>query len=250
MTSATASSTAPIWSRISSRSTRRTPTGRSPTACYSKVDTEASALPRIRDLVGQPGAAQCRRDAVDRRRAVHRQQAHHRPGILTPATEYAHRPAQHQLADRRVLLMGRQHHARAAGARLDHRPLRARARASSPTARPSSTRPTRRRPAISASSCRARWRLKEHAEFTSCMDMIDLMPPGLYEAVITEVAPEGTGQSRADPRPLPVPARAPHPGRHSRLRQQRRRGRPPLRHHGAAVGGQSRACIAPSPSRS
>jgi pimeloyl-ACP methyl ester carboxylesterase len=28
---------------------------------------------------------------------------------------------------------------------------------------------------------------REHAEFTSCMDMIDLLPPGLYEAVITEV---------------------------------------------------------------
>jgi hypothetical protein len=28
---------------------------------------------------------------------------------------------------------------------------------------------------------------KEHGEFTACMDMIDLMPPGLYEAVITEV---------------------------------------------------------------
>ncbi len=28
---------------------------------------------------------------------------------------------------------------------------------------------------------------KEHAEFANCMDMIDLMPPGLYEAVITEV---------------------------------------------------------------
>ena len=28
---------------------------------------------------------------------------------------------------------------------------------------------------------------KEHAEFASCMDLIDLMPPGLYEAVITEV---------------------------------------------------------------
>ena len=28
---------------------------------------------------------------------------------------------------------------------------------------------------------------KEHHEFTSCMDMIDLMPPGLYEAVITKV---------------------------------------------------------------
>ena len=28
---------------------------------------------------------------------------------------------------------------------------------------------------------------KEHAEFTACMEMIDLMPPGLYEAVIAEV---------------------------------------------------------------
>ena len=30
---------------------------------------------------------------------------------------------------------------------------------------------------------------KEHEEFATCMDMIDLMPPGLYEAVITEVEP-------------------------------------------------------------
>ena len=28
---------------------------------------------------------------------------------------------------------------------------------------------------------------KEHREFTACMDLIDLLPPGLYEAVITEV---------------------------------------------------------------
>jgi hypothetical protein len=28
---------------------------------------------------------------------------------------------------------------------------------------------------------------KEHGEFASCMDMIDLLPPGLYEAVISEV---------------------------------------------------------------
>ena len=31
---------------------------------YSKVDTEAAALSRIREVVGQPGAAQCRGDAV------------------------------------------------------------------------------------------------------------------------------------------------------------------------------------------
>ena len=28
---------------------------------------------------------------------------------------------------------------------------------------------------------------KEHAEFANCIDLIDLLPPGLYEAVITEV---------------------------------------------------------------
>jgi hypothetical protein len=31
---------------------------------------------------------------------------------------------------------------------------------------------------------------KEHGEFTACMDMINLMPPGLYEAIITEVEPD------------------------------------------------------------
>lgn len=31
---------------------------------------------------------------------------------------------------------------------------------------------------------------REHGEFVSCMEMINLAPPGLYEAVITEVAPD------------------------------------------------------------
>ncbi len=30
---------------------------------------------------------------------------------------------------------------------------------------------------------------KEHREFATCIEMIDVLPPGLYEAVITEVAP-------------------------------------------------------------
>jgi hypothetical protein len=34
---------------------------------------------------------------------------------------------------------------------------------------------------------------KEHREFTSCMDMIDLAPPGLYEAVISEAEEAGEG---------------------------------------------------------
>ncbi len=32
---------------------------------------------------------------------------------------------------------------------------------------------------------------KEHGQFTNCMDMIEMLPPGLFEAVISEV-PEGT----------------------------------------------------------
>ncbi|MDB5649723.1 MAG: hypothetical protein JWL62_1243 [Hyphomicrobiales bacterium] len=36
---------------------------------------------------------------------------------------------------------------------------------------------------------------KEHAEFASCIDMIDLLPPGLYEAVISDAGPE---TARAD----------------------------------------------------
>ncbi len=31
---------------------------------------------------------------------------------------------------------------------------------------------------------------KEHGEFAQCMEMIDMMPPGLYEAVITDVGPD------------------------------------------------------------
>lgn len=33
---------------------------------------------------------------------------------------------------------------------------------------------------------------REHAEFASCMEMIDLLPPGLYEAVITELGADTT----------------------------------------------------------
>src|SRR5262249_18616780 len=36
---------------------------------------------------------------------------------------------------------------------------------------------------------------KEHSEFASCIEMIDLLPPGLYEAVITQA---GQDMPRAD----------------------------------------------------
>jgi hypothetical protein len=39
---------------------------------------------------------------------------------------------------------------------------------------------------------------KEHRKFTSCMGMIDLMPPGLYEAIIQEVPPDAANPELID----------------------------------------------------
>jgi hypothetical protein len=39
---------------------------------------------------------------------------------------------------------------------------------------------------------------KEHRKFTSCMGMIDVMPPGLYEAVIQEVPPDAANPELID----------------------------------------------------
>ena len=36
---------------------------------------------------------------------------------------------------------------------------------------------------ISAFSCRGAWRRKEHGEFASNIDLIEVLPPGLYEAI-------------------------------------------------------------------
>ncbi|WP_428670336.1 DUF3141 domain-containing protein [Reyranella sp.] len=44
--------------------------------------------------------------------------------------------------------------------------------------------------------------VREHAEFAGCMDMIDLMPPGLYEAVITEVTEDTENAALIDGRYL------------------------------------------------
>ena len=84
------------------------------------------ALPLVRDLVGQPGPAQRRRDAMDRRQSVRRQQAVDRadPHVRRGPD----RSQKHQVADRRLLLLGRQRHPAAAGPGLDSRPLRQRRR--------------------------------------------------------------------------------------------------------------------------
>jgi hypothetical protein len=102
------------------------------------------------------------------------------------------RPAQHPLADHLLLLEGRQHHAAAAGARLDPRPLRQRRR--HPRLRPDDhlRRARDRRPP-------RHLRLggvakKEHQEFASNIDLIDVLPPGLYEAVMTRKGADSVNQ--------------------------------------------------------
>ena len=81
----------------------------------------SAALPGLRALVGRPRQSQCRGDPVHRRRTVRRQQARRRRD--QDLGRHRDRPSQHPLSHRGVLLEGRQHHAAAAGARLDSRPL-------------------------------------------------------------------------------------------------------------------------------
>ena len=98
---------------------------------------------------------------------------------------------------------------------------------------------------------------KEHGEFVSCMEMIDVLPPGLYEAVITEVDEntvrpdlvQGKYLFRLEARTL---------RRHPCAGRQRRGGRLALCHGGARVRDQPgiyetahrpRLCARMSPSR-
>ena len=127
-----------------------------------KGQFRVGALPRIRNLVGQPRAAQCGRNAADRRQPVRRQQARP-PGRSARPRACASTCA--PSACRRLS-------ASAPGATtspppqqalgLDPRPLRRRRARSSPTARRSSTRCTPRS-GTSASSSRARSRPRSTA---------------------------------------------------------------------------------------
>ncbi len=82
------------------------------------------ALPRLRALVVGLLLHERGRDPLDRREPVRGQPAGPRRRPARPAP--AHRPAQHPRAHHRVRLARRQHHAAAAGAQLDLRPLRQR----------------------------------------------------------------------------------------------------------------------------
>ena len=72
---------------------------------------------------------------------------------------------------------------------------------------------------------------KEHEEFVDAMDMLDMLPPGLYEATFEGRPPNSP--TRADRGRLPVPARAAHARRHPRARRERPRGRDALRRRAA-----------------
>ena len=173
---------------------------------------------------------------MHRRQPVRRQQAGH--GRDRHRRRHAHRPAQHPLADRLLLLARRRHHpaAQALGWILDLYDSVDDIRAHDQTI-VYCVHETVGHLGIFVSGSVAR---KEHGEFASNIDFIDVLPPGLYEAVIVEQARRcpnarlamGNYVLRFEPRDLDDIAC---------LWRQRCRGRAPVRHRGPAVGHQSRA---------
>ena len=69
------------------------------------------------------------------------------------------------------------------------------------------------------------------------MDVIDCLPPGLYEMVISP-RPTEVPRGRLRHRRLDSPLRGPLARRHSRARAQQPRGRPRIRRRGSAVGAE------------
>ena len=93
---------------------------------YSKVDTEPPRFLEFEKWWGSPVLLNAEEMQSIADQVVRRQQA--RIGRTAQLQRIAHRSAQYQIADHRVLLLGRRHHAAAAGARLDCRSLRSRGR--------------------------------------------------------------------------------------------------------------------------
>ena len=108
---------------------------------------------------------------------------------------------------------------------------------SAPTARPSSTASTNvGHLGIFVSGGVAK---KEHQEFATNIDLIDCLPPGLYEAVLTPVGETGGCRTGSWSATMSSGSSA-HAGRHPRPGRQRPRGRAQVRRGGAALGDQSR----------
>ena len=209
---------------------------------YSKVDTEADALPRLRDLVGQPGAAQRREMQwiadnlfVGNKLAAGELRTSRRACGSTCATS------------------SRRSSCSAPGATTSRR--RSRRSAGSPTSTSDEAeivaqRPDHRLHAAPVDRPSRHLRLRQGRDQGArrvrrrCMDMIDLLPPGLYEAVISEVE-RGHRQRRPHRRQVPVPPGAAHARRHPRARRQQPRGRAALRRRRPGLGDQPAASTAP-----
>ena len=243
--------------RPGQRHVRRRPPGREfrePESRQHALDQEATtsgrrSTPRrtrfleFENWWGGPVNAQRRGNAVDRRQAVRRQQARHRRDRHPEGERVDLRNIRSPIIC--FCSMGRQHHAAAAGAGLDHRSLRQRRRHRR-------LRPDHRLHAAPDDRPSRHLRLgrvatKEHDEFASYIDLIDVLPPGLYEAVITEDR-RWHRPPRADPRQVSAVAAGAHAGRHPRAGRQQRGGRPPASPRWRASPRSIAASIAPSPS--
>ena len=99
------------------------------------------------------------------------------------------RPAQHPVADRGVLLQGRQRHPAATGAATGSSISMPTSTRSGPMGRPSST-PCMKRIGHLGIFVSGGVAKKEHAEFSSNIDLIDVLPPGLYEATFEARGPD------------------------------------------------------------
>ena len=87
---------------------------------------------------------------------------------------------------------------------------------------------------------------KEHQEFASNVDLIDVLPPGLYEAVMTPESADDR-QPGGDRRRVDRPLRAAHARRHPHHRPAQRRERAPLRRRAQDLGDQPRPVPHPGP---
>ena len=124
--SAAANSMAPGWCRISRTSTRPTRCGPSSTISMPR------STPRRRAISASSAGGAATSISTPRRSSSSSTSCSSatisQPATIKTVRRHGGRPAQHPLADRRVLLEGRQHHAAAAGAGLDSRSLRRRRR--------------------------------------------------------------------------------------------------------------------------
>ena len=176
-TSAPANSMAPGWCRISRTRTRRIRSGPSSTTSIPR------SIPR-RNAISISSAGGADTSTSMPRKSSSSSTSSSSATISPPARSRcptaAGRSAQHSFADRCVLLQGRQRHPAAAGVGLDPRlyadvdEIRAYGQTIVYTVHESVGHL-----GIFVSGGVAK---KEHAEFSSNIDLIDVLPPGLYEA--------------------------------------------------------------------